>query len=265
MTEQSANKTIGIVGGMGPEAGYALGNSILRHTHAATDQEHLPVVLLSFPGRIGDRTAFLEGRIEENPGYEIAKLILELERLGAEVAGLACNTAHASKIFHIILKELIAAQSHVKLLNMPWETCRFIRKNYPHIRRIGLMTSNGTYQAQIYRSPLEKMGYEIIVPEFDFQNEVIHRLIYDPDIGIKANPGTTPASANFLLNRAIDFFDQNQAELIVMGCTEIPMVLTGTTVKDMILVNPTDVLARALIDYASANPDQNKTVLSIAK
>lgn len=243
-------KVIGIVGGMGPEAGYALGTRILQNTPAQTDQQHLPVVLMSFPESIGDRSAFLSGDILQNPAYEIVKIILKLERSGAEVVGLACNTAHASKIYNLVLHELAQMESQVQVLNMPIETCEFIRKKHPEIRRIGLMTSNGTYHAGIYKELLRELKYEIIVPELPFQQKVIHRMIYDPNFGIKANPGKTTQEVLELLNRAIGFFRNRSTELIILGCTELPLVLPQSEIEGMLIINSLDTLAKALVREA---------------
>ena len=104
--KQHADHIIGIVGGMGPEAGIALSSSILRHTRAATDQQHFSTMLMSLPRYIGDRSAFLAGKIPQNPAYNIAKIIGMMEKAGATVFGMACNTAHAPTIFDVILAEL---------------------------------------------------------------------------------------------------------------------------------------------------------------
>ena len=54
-------RTIGIVGGLGPYAGYDLVRKIFRWTRASRDQDHLPLMLHSFPGWIPERPAFLLG------------------------------------------------------------------------------------------------------------------------------------------------------------------------------------------------------------
>ncbi|MCQ2444318.1 MAG: hypothetical protein MJ061_02330, partial [Mailhella sp.] len=48
-------RTIGIVGGLGPFAGYDLVREIFRWTKASVDQDHLPRMLHSFPGWIPER------------------------------------------------------------------------------------------------------------------------------------------------------------------------------------------------------------------
>lgn len=56
------DKVIGVIGGMGPYAGLELVRHIFDQTIAASDQEHLPVVLFSMGDRVPDRSTFLFGK-----------------------------------------------------------------------------------------------------------------------------------------------------------------------------------------------------------
>src|SRR6187431_541684 len=141
------DKIIGIIGGMGPESGLALCSSILNHTHASTDQEHLSVILMSFPKHLEDRTLFLEGLVDVNPAFNVVEVIRKLENAGAQIVGIACNTCHAPRILDVILSELRRSDSHVKLVEMPLETCRYLKNYCPGIRRVGIMATNGTYKS----------------------------------------------------------------------------------------------------------------------
>jgi len=245
------DKVIGIVGGMGPQAGQALLDKIIRHTKAVSDQEHLSVVLMSFPRYIEDRTAFLLGLTNVNPAISIVQIIRQLEHAGATIIGMPCNTSHAPAIFDIIRRELSAINSHVKLIHMPTETCAYIRLLHKEVRRVGLMTTNGTYRTGLYKDLLEELGYEVIVPDYDFQDTVIHRMIYDPEFGIKSSPGIISCEVKKLLDRALSFFMDRKADAVILGCTELPLVLTDSRVGNMLIIDSTDVLARALIREAS--------------
>jgi aspartate racemase len=246
-----ADKVIGIVGGMGPQAGLTLFNRVLCHTGAATDQQHLPVILMSFPGRIADRTAFLEARAGSNPAFAIARIIGSLENAGAQVVGMACNTAHAPPIYDVITAELEKAGSRVKLLHMPRETCRYIGENHPHVRRVGLMATNGTYKAEVYADLLRAGGYEAVIPGYAFQDAVIHRMIYDPHFGVKANPGAVARQVRQLADQALAYFHERGAHAVILGCTELAMVFPERRAGRMLLVDTTETLARALIREAT--------------
>jgi aspartate racemase len=244
------NKVIGIVGGMGPEAGLALFKNILLKTPATVDQEHLPVILMSFPDAIGDRTQYLEGQIPVNPAFSIIRIIRKLEAAGAEVIGLACNTVYSPAIFDVIAARTLHAESRITLLNMPFETCRHIRENLLGVRRIGLMTTNGTYRSGIYKTMLESMGFEVAVPDAGFQNDVIHRMIYDPQYGIKACPGSISQQVKQWSRQALTYFKRRHVDAIILGCTDLSLVFTESTIRDMIIVDSTASFASSLVSKA---------------
>ena len=238
---------IGIVGGMGPEAGIALFNAILRFTGARTDQQHLSTILISFPAHIMDRTAYLDGLQGINPAYGITQVIRRLETVGADVVGIACNTSHSPAIFDVITAELARSGCRVELLHMPREACAFIKEAYPLAKRIGVMTTNGTYRSGIYRNCLQNLGYKVIVPDEEFQDAIIHRMIYDPCFGLKSTPGHVTEEVRCLFNEAIHFFMKHHADAIILGCTELSLLFPAIPEPGIPLIDATDSLARALI------------------
>lgn len=238
---------IGIVGGMGPHSGLTLFNHILSNTKAKTDQEHPSVIMMSFPKHIVDRTLFLEGETEINPAYSIAEIILTLGRSGAKVVGMACNTAHCESIYDVITDELIKAGSKVKLVNMPLETCNYLKTSQIDVMRVGLMATNGTYKSGVYKKNLENAGYEVIIPDHVFQNEVIHKMIYDADFGIKASPNSLNINVQKLMQEALEYFKEKNADAIILGCTELSMIFKEKVFEGIHLVDPTEILALALL------------------
>ena len=97
---------IGIIAGAGPFAGLDLATKILEQTDASCDQEYLPMVSVSTPGEIEDRTRYLLGESEENPAYALAKNFLDLQTMNAKVIGMPCNTAHAAPILEVFHQEI---------------------------------------------------------------------------------------------------------------------------------------------------------------
>ena len=72
---------IGIVGGVGPHAGLDLMKKVFDNSQAASDQEHVDALLFSLPSGINDRTEYLLGKVEENPGKALAEILIRLEKL----------------------------------------------------------------------------------------------------------------------------------------------------------------------------------------
>ncbi len=239
---------LGIIGGVGPSAGIDLFAKITRLTPVTRDQDHLPIVLFSFPGRIQDRTAFLNRDAAENPGVELATICMELAAAGAVVAGIPCNTAHTPVIFNRILEGLDRAACPIKLVNMIEETVAAVRRSIPPDGPIGILSTTGTYRHKTYFSPLREAGFTPVIPDERMQIECVHDAIYNPAYGIKAQSGIVTPQAKAQLCEAMDDLIGRGARSILLGCTEIPLAIHGDEYKGIRLIDPTMILARAMID-----------------
>ncbi|MBK8988332.1 MAG: amino acid racemase [Chloroflexi bacterium] len=243
------DKPIGIVAGVGPFAGLDLLGKILAETAVHRDQDHLPIYSLSQPDEILDRTEYLLGIVAENPAYAIAGQLQKLAAMGAQVAGIPCNTAHAAPIFDVIMAELRAANCQIHLLHMIREVGRHLRDNHPAIQTVGVLSTTGTYRAQIYPQMLGEVGFIVLAPDEAMQAAQIHPAIYDPVYGIKAT-GAPTNQARAQLMAGARALRQQGAEAVILGCTEIPLAIETAQIHDMIAIDPTRILARALIREA---------------
>lgn len=256
---------IGIVGGVGPYAGIDLLDNIYSNTLASKDQDYINSLLFSLSSKIQDRTEYLLGNVVENPGHSIVEIILTLENSGATVVGIPCNTAHSAKIFSVIMEELDKNDSKVRLLHMIDETITFIETHFYHFSKIGVLSTTGTYKYELYKNALESRGYQSLEPSNQMQEEIVHPAIYHPDYGIKSTTRPFHHKARQNLEIAIDDLKRQGAEAVILGCTEIPLVIKEETISGLTLINPTRVLARALIEQVDAeklkpffNPITNK-------
>lgn len=244
-------KWIGVVGGVGPFAGIDLLGKIAAQTAVSLDQDHLTVINWSQPGTIVDRTEFLLGQVAENPAFALAAQVQQLANMGAGVVGIPCNTAHAPRIFNQIRAELAAANCDVLLLHMIEEVGRFLRENLPEVKKIGVLSTTGTYQVGVYVDVLGTLGFTAVLPPFPLQTEKIHPAIYDPIYGIKAC-GFATLQAQENLREGSAALKAAEAEAIILGCTELPLAFSEPIAAGLPLIDPTLILARALI--REANP-----------
>lgn len=238
---------IGIIGGVGPTAGADLLQKITEETTAGKDQEHLPVILFSFPHLIDDRTEYLEGRVKNNPGDAIAKIAFQLNDLGVNIAAIPCNTAHAPAIFNKVTDELEKAGKKLKLVNLIDESIKYLESNFDKGGGIGVLSTTGTYKQKIYSSRIEEAGFKPIIPTEDIQKELVHNAIYHTAYGIKSKNGKTTKLARAQLEFAMDLLKEQGAEAIILGCTELPLAFEECKYKDMLLIDATRLLARGMI------------------
>ena len=242
----TGDPTIGIVGGVGPYAGLDLTKKIFDQTLAGCDQEHLPLILVSRPDEIADRTEHLLGRVDTNPAFAIARIIGTLERAGATVIGIPCNTAHSPAIFDLMIGELDRTGSAVRVLHMIREVGVFLHETHPDIRRVGVLATMGTYKTGIYSDALAAEGFDALLPAED-RRRWVNDAVYHPDFGIKAQSNPVSEEARGRLLQATAELANAGAEAVVLGCTEMPLAVTEHSVGGTVIIDPTLVLARALI------------------
>ncbi|NQV90855.1 aspartate/glutamate racemase family protein, partial [Candidatus Woesearchaeota archaeon] len=161
-------KTIGILGGMGPEATNRLATLITSLTVVSKDQEHIPVISFNnskIPHRIN---AIFNNT--ESPLPEMIRMAKGLEFLGADFLIIPCNTAH------YFIKDI---QPHINIpfINMIEETVRFVSDNYQDTKKVGILGTNLTIKMKLYEKPLEEKGIQIIRPSSK-NEELVMQAIY---------------------------------------------------------------------------------------
>lgn len=224
--------TIGILGGMGPKATRECFDSIISHTPADSDQEHIPVLVYSNP-QIPDRTEAILGD-GEDPLPFLKRSARKLEGAGADFLILPCNTAH------YFLEEIRKAVS-IEILNMVKETLDRLQPG----NRAGLLATSGTIKTGIYKD-YSGEGVDIVTPS-DGNQKAVMEVIYG-EKGIKAGYTNEELKAGLL--DVIEFLRDKGVSSIIAGCTEIRLVLRDSDLEGMDLLTPMDVIAEKAVQKA---------------
>ncbi|NJS39329.1 MAG: aspartate/glutamate racemase family protein [Rhodobacteraceae bacterium] len=87
-------RTVGILGGMGPEATVLLMQRLLQAVKARDDADHIPLIVHQNPAVPSRIKRLVEG-VGEDPGPVLAAMARDLQAAGAEALAMPCNTAHA--------------------------------------------------------------------------------------------------------------------------------------------------------------------------
>lgn len=223
---------LGIFGGMGPEATADLYRLILEITPATKDQEHIPALIFSNP-LVPDRIASIaDGGENIKPYLDFS--LRKLEEAGASFIAIPCNTVH---YFYDYMQESVS----IPIIHMIKETAAEVAGKYPEARRVGLLATTGTIESGLYSRELEVAGFEVITPEDSIEINMVMKAVY----GIKAK--TDPQENEYLLALAGHHLADRGAEVIVLGCTEIPLAYNPARV-DLPVVNATLVLAQRAVD-----------------
>jgi aspartate racemase len=229
-------KTIGILGGMGPEATAYFFRLLIKNTEAACDQEHIPVLIWNNP-KIPPRTdAILQ------KGRSPLPLLLEginiLEKGGAGLIVMPCITAH-------YYAPQLQARAKAPFVNLLDESLGYAKKNIPGIKKAGLVASSGTVASKLFHKTFEKAGIEVISPG-SAEQQRIQNAIFGKK-GIKA--GSTTGAPRKAIIAAARRLIRRGAEAIIAGCTEVPLVLEPKDIS-VPLIEPMKIGALACIKMA---------------
>ncbi|OGF97446.1 MAG: hypothetical protein A2Z86_11020 [Candidatus Glassbacteria bacterium GWA2_58_10] len=244
---------IGIVGGVGPYAGLELNRKVFENTLTdGSDQSHLEVLLFSAGARVPDRTEYLLGREKNNPAEGLYQSLAALSAAGAELAAIACNTAHSAKIIGPLKERISAAGLKIELLDLIEETGVYILRKFGPGAAAGLLATEGTLATGVYDRLKEESlgGIRLIAPEPEIMS-LVHRAIYDREYGIKAFSAPVTARARADCLKAVEHLAGRGARLAILGCTELPLALPERNIGDLVLIDPGEVVARSLIRRAA--------------
>lgn len=244
---------IGVVGGLGPYAGLDLVRKIFDRTKADHDQDHLPVMLYSFPSDIPVRPEFLLGQTQENPGEAIGDIMAALAEAGATIIGMPCNTAHSPLILDTALRRLKATGREVRFVHIIEAAVNHMRRVCPPGSRVGLMGTVATLRTRLYQDALERAGLVPVISD-DEGCARVQDAISNREYGIKASSVPVSGRARAILLEAARGLAERDVAALLLGCTEIPLALTESSLFDVPVVDATSVLAQELI--RAADPDR---------
>jgi aspartate racemase len=224
-------RIVGVIGGMGAEATADFYWRLVDRTPASHDQDHLRV-LIDSNAKIPDRTtsilagsdATLEAIVETARG---------LEAMGADILAMPCNSAH-------YWYDRIIAELKVPLIHMIEEV--YLAVEAANVGSVGLLATTGTVQAGIYEEAAGEI--EVVLP-----GSVDQARIHDAIYGIKLTAEDQTAAALKVFREIIDGLVERGATGIVLGCTEIPLVVKPEHV-DVPLFDSTEVLVEAVLREA---------------
>jgi aspartate racemase len=223
-------RLIGVLGGMGPAATIDFMAKIMMSTPAARDQDHVPLLVHDVP-QIPDRSEAITAG-SDAPFLPMVAGIMQLERAGAELIAIPCNTAHH---WH----ERLARRSRVPLLHIADAVMAMIADVTPPIAAIGLMATRGTIEAGLYQSRFGDAGPRLVLP-YEATQVLIDRAIAATKAGrLLAARDDAEAAARRLLYAG--------AERLLLACTELPLAFAGSPLLGL-GIDPTEALARACVD-----------------
>lgn len=225
---------LGVLGGVGPLATAYFMELVIKKTPASCDQDNIPMIVFNDP-QIPDRTAYILDGGNPNPLPEMTRVVLWLERAGADFIAIPCNTAH-------YFYEQIAESATVPVLNIMRETTARIVEMHGEHATIGLLATDGTLSSGVFQSYLSDAGLSVMAPSEKDQRGIVMPLIYDR---VKRNLPYDPTAFLDLARR----MHENGCDAVIVGCTELSVVYQDLTHKPDYLIDSMDVLADRCVTY----------------
>jgi aspartate racemase len=199
-------KTIGILGGMGPEATVLLMRRLIAATPARDDAGHVPLIVHQNP-QVPSRIRHMIDGTGEDPGPVLAAMARGLEAAGAEALAMPCNTAHA-------YADAIRAATRLPFLDMREATVAVLQKG-----RIGMLASPAVRMSKTFDAAFAAAGLIMVWPERD---ETVLALIH------RVKAGDTGAGAREALMKEAESLAERSDHLLV-ACTELSLLTGGLT------------------------------------
>ena len=242
---------IGILGGMGTQAGLDFCNKLAMQYRGKIDQDY-PLFFLynksNIPGRpesIGKTTGILTNRFENlssKKKYEkVLKSLVEgckkLEKAKCKFIVIPCNTAH---YWYDDLQRKIK----IPIINMPEEVFKHAKKNCKKNSKIGLLATEGTLKTKVYDKMFNKQ-FQLFFPNNRLQKNNVNVAIKDVKMG-------NVKKAAKVIQPAIKYLLKNKCKKIILGCTELPIAIFAfksikTAKSSKVYLDPNLILANSTV------------------
>lgn len=228
-------KKIGIIGGLGPEATVDYYQRIINAFKADNggDLDYPEIIIYSvnmktFIGCMNKK------QYREATDYLVDK-IRSLEHAGADFVALSANTPHQ-------LFDDIKRQVNIPLISIVEATCnRALQLGLQRLALLGtLFTMNATFFAEFF----SRKGIQIIPPD-DLQKAYIHeKLFSEIELGIFKDE-----TRDGLIKIMQQMYEKHRIDGVILGCTELPLILPETHYCGLTMLNTTEIHVDAIVDF----------------
>ena len=229
-----SRKTVGVMGGMGPDATVDFMTKVLRLTDSGRDQDHVHMIVDQDPTVPNRQAAIRTGDDDVTPA--LARMARRLQDAGADFLVMVCNTAHA-------FLDGVRRDTSIPFISIIDESIAESECVAGNAKTIGVMATDGCLETRLYQAAIEATGRSAIVPDDE------HLALLMQSINAVKAGDQGSAVAKTMRTVAETLVDQG-ADVIIAGCTEIPIVFDGTEFS-VPVISSTDVLAQRTVAFAT--------------
>ena len=228
-------KKIGLVGGTGPESTLMYYKELNSRIDKITNKTQMPDIVIE---SVDFRKAWnfvSSGRYDLLKDY-LAEKIKCLKNSGAEVISLTAVT------MHMVYEELVK-ETGVSLISIPKSVCKEAKaKGY---KKLLLLGTNFTMEQDYMKKDFLEAGIEVFIPDEDDRKLVAKRIFEELELGI-----VKESTLSEFQNIIDKMRSQYGVEAVVLGCTELPLLLNSNNCSipclDSVEIHINDLINEAL-------------------
>ncbi len=224
---------IGIIAGIGPASTVEYYSLIIQRFRERLSTKDYPEMLLHsinmtemlnyvFKGELEELVAFLQDRIQV------------LENAGVDYVALASNTPH-------LVFDKLAEVVKTPLISIVEETCKVIETS--KLKKVGLLGTKSTMSMGFYQRVGAKRGIEIVIPEEEEQD-----CVHEKYMGELVFNEIKPETKQRLIEIVKQLAKQEKIEGVVLGGTELPLILEQEDFDLLKVFNTTEIHVNAILD-----------------
>jgi len=227
-------KTIGLIGGMSWESSrlyYELINKKVKTVLGGFHSAKSVLISVDF-----DEIAKLQSKNDwESLNQMMVKAARQLENAGADMVLVCANTMH-------LCSEAIIKNSSLPFLHIAEATGEVIKEN--SLKKVALLGTKFTMEKDFYKDILTyDFGIEVLIPDIKSRN-LVHDIIYKELV-----LGKIEATSKEIYLKIINDLISQGAEGVILGCTEIPLLISGEDVTVPIF-NTAKIHAEKAVQFA---------------
>ncbi len=227
-------RTIGLIGGMSWESSlvyYEIINQKVKEMLGGFHSAKSMMISVDF--------AEIEALQHHNNWQELDRIMadaaLKLQKAGADMIVLCTNTMH-------LCKDAIVSVTDIPFLHIAEATGEAILSK--NISKVGLLGTLFTMEKDFYKAILkEKYNIEVIIPPEEERRQ-IHNIIYNELV-----KGEIKDDSRRIYQKIIRNLENRGAKGVILGCTEIPLLITKKDV-DITVFDTTRIHAEKAVEWA---------------
>lgn len=224
---------IGIIGGIGPESTVAYYRLLIKRFRSKLATNNYPEILLHSIDMTEMLNYVYDDQLDELVEFLKIKIAV-LEKSGVDYVALASNTPH------LVFDKLVNSVN-VKMISIVEETCKVISES--GIKKVGLLGTKSTMSKGFYQQVGEQYGIKMIIPSEENQNYV-----HDKYMGELVFNQIIPDTKQQLIRIVDGLQTRESIEGMVLGGTELPLILRQEDFEVLKVFNTTEIHVNAILD-----------------